>query len=91
MEEVLCFHVHLNSNTTLVKVKFGIPCCWAVCIKNSNTTLVKVKYINDKFNLQGDDNSNTTLVKVKWYSSRHNAKTWQIQIQHLLKLNMNKR
>ena len=57
MEEVLCFHVHLNSNTTIVKVKSNIFIKRGNKQWHSNTTIVKVKFnsapeekpVNNKF------------------------------------------
>ena len=77
----------LYSNTTLVKVKY-----WKVIgrfyrFRHSNTTLVKVKLIVYVVfgNIQID--SNTTLVKVKSKVVYRISIRFQIQIQHLLKLN----
>ena len=56
----------VNSNTTLVKVKYFSQKKNRSKIKYSNTTLVKVKYgLKRKGVIL--INSNTTLVKVKFY------------------------
>ena len=55
----------LDSNTTLVKVKFDRNFNGGVIIWNSNTTLVKVKLCGRLLEKDKDTNSNTTLVKVK--------------------------
>ena len=55
----------LDSNTTLVKVKFGDCYGHERVDYNSNTTLVKVKFAHCYCNLWSKLHSNTTLVKVK--------------------------
>ena len=58
---------------------------------NSNTTLVKVKSV-DVLSINNDVyDSNTTLVKVKSCNTITFQFKYQIQIQHLLKLNSYKR
>ena len=55
---------------------------------HSNTTLVKVKLCIVFFGYVIAGNSNTTLVKVKFYKKYLYKKLLLIQIQHLLKLNI---
>ena len=55
----------VNSNTTLVKVKFYTGLTLQKQQENSNTTLVKVKCKKSMFMKTLESNSNTTLVKVK--------------------------
>ena len=55
---------------------------------NSNTTLVKVKLNKLNDNQYTVYNSNTTLVKVKFCRRLIKLIIFYIQIQHLLKLNM---
>ena len=76
------------SNTTLVKVKFSAPSILEGTNPYSNTTLVKVKFNYSILIIFIRLNSNTTLVKVKWYRSWLVREICQIQIQHLLKLNL---
>ena len=54
-----------NSNTTLVKVKFGILLTLFMPLIDSNTTLVKVKLKKQNLQILLLSYSNTTLVKVK--------------------------
>ena len=54
----------------------------------SNTTFVKVKYKNSRNKERKMNNSNTTFVKVKSTNSPSDINKLQIQIQHLLKLNL---
>ena len=56
---------YINSNTTLVKVKFKSASQIGKSDINSNTTLVKVKFKSASQIGKSDINSNTTLVKVK--------------------------
>ena len=55
----------IDSNTTLVKVKWVILFKTSYSVTNSNTTLVKVKWHSERGKLWLEYNSNTTLVKVK--------------------------
>ena len=78
-----------NSNTTLVKVKLKIFLMLLKWYGNSNTTLVKVKYLVPSLNKFIYTNSNTTLVKVKSFVQLSHGCPSEIQIQLLLKLNIN--
>ena len=57
----------MNSNTTLVKVKYAVDIYSYFIFGNSNTTLVKVKLKVLKSWLKLTGYSNTTLVKVKLF------------------------
>ena len=59
----------LDSNTTLVKVKFRPASGLYFKHNHSNTTLVKVKYLAILKQNLIVGNSNTTLVKVKFKSN----------------------
>ena len=61
----------LNSNTTLVKVKFNATYIKKVSGTDSNTTLVKVKSVCILPKTTYAINSNTTLVKVKYTRGIH--------------------
>ncbi len=56
----------INSNTTLVKVKFSQDGQNAYTGSYSNTTLVKVKSQLTQLETNLNEHSNTTLVKVKF-------------------------
>ena len=78
----------LDSNTTLVKVKYFDKYKINFPEDNSNTTLVKVKLLVFYALYCGLHYSNTTLVKVKLKNYVVNVIVAMIQIQHLLKLNI---
>ena len=77
-----------NSNTTLVKVKCSYRCIAFKSRSYSNTTLVKVKSHPASIFKSSIINSNTTLVKVKLLKEQEERSELDIQIQHLLKLNV---
>ena len=61
----------MDSNTTLVKVKFIIMLILELSIPYSNTTLVKVKLRWMEKVMVAHLYSNTTLVKVKFVLAKH--------------------
>ena len=66
VDKVMADCRHINSNTTLVKVKYLWDLLNLLCLVYSNTTLVKVKFRVEKPAEGSQNNSNTTLVKVKF-------------------------
>ena len=63
--EILMLVFKINSNTTLVKVKYIRQASGLAGEEYSNTTLVKVKLDFTLRKLEKSEYSNTTLVKVK--------------------------
>ena len=87
LKKTMFYLIQVNSNTTLVKVKWYIYFSSKTFYINSNTTLVKVKFYLYKELLLSQSHSNTTLVKVKSLLRCFAFCIYPIQIQHLLKLN----